>query len=102
MKHTSTAQEQATAQVALDGAVLLDARRTERYRRAHVPGALNLPPVLTERLAPIYAPDKTKVIFVLSDSDPDPALRLVASLRALGYTNVRLVRQPPTTSAVDV
>ena len=98
MNNTSIAQQQSTTQVALDGAVLLDARQTERYRRAHVPGALNLPSVLTERLAPIYAPDKTKMIFVLSDSDPDPAQRLVASLRALGYTNVRLARQPPTTT----
>ena len=94
MKNNSIAHEQLQSQVAIDAAVLLDARRTERYRRAHVPGALNLPPVLTERLAPIYAPDKTKVIFVLSESDPDPAQRLVASLRALGYTNVRLVGQP--------
>src|SRR5947208_17197597 len=102
MKNTSTTQKQSTTQVALDAPVLLDARQTERYRRGHVAGALNLPPVLTDRLAPIYAPDKTKMIFVLSESDPDSAQRLAASLCALGYTSVRLVGQPPTTSGVDV
>ena len=47
------------------GFVLLEALPPEQYRRAHLPGALNLPPDHVQRLASELVPKKDMAIIVL-------------------------------------
>jgi len=60
------------------------------YRRAHLPGALNIPAERVNELAPRLLPDKRAEIVVYCANLPCPSSRMAArALIALGYSNVR-------------
>ena len=58
------------------------------YHRAHLPGAINLPPSMITALAPKRLKDRVAEIVVYSETteEADHAAR---ELEELGYTNVR-------------
>jgi rhodanese-related sulfurtransferase len=61
------------------------------YRKAHLPGALNLPHDQVDPRAPALLPDKTAEIIVYCADRPCENSALAASrLRDLGYTRVRV------------
>ncbi len=60
------------------------------YRRAHLPGAINIPAEQVAELAPRLLPDKAAEIVVYCANLPCPSSEMAArSLRDLGYANVR-------------
>lgn len=77
----------------LDGGepvVVVEALPEQYYRKAHLPGAINLPHDEVDALAPRLLPDKTAAIVVycanLACENSGIAARRLA---ALGYVNVR-------------
>ena len=60
------------------------------YRRAHLPGAINIPAERVGELAPLLLPDQDAEIVVFCTNLPCPSSELVTrALLGLGYTNVR-------------
>ena len=60
------------------------------YRKAHLPGALNLPHDEVDALAPTLLPDKGAAIVVYCANLPCPNSEIAAQrLIELGYANVR-------------
>ena len=60
------------------------------YRKAHLPGALNLPHDQVDELAPRLLPDKIAAIVVYCANLPCQNSEIAARrLTELGYTNVR-------------
>ncbi|HXW91005.1 MAG TPA: rhodanese-like domain-containing protein [Terriglobales bacterium] len=61
----------------------------ERYREAHIPKALNLPPERIQELAPRLLPNKQAEIITYCTNNQCHASRYAArELAAMGYTNV--------------
>lgn len=68
------------------GYVLLDVRRPDEYEKGHIPGAINIPNEMIERMSS-HLPDLDQRIYVYCRSGVrsiDAASKLVKS----GYTNV--------------
>ena len=60
------------------------------YRKAHLPGALNLPHDRVDELAPALLPDKTAAIVVYCANLPCENSSIAAQrLTEIGYTDVR-------------
>jgi len=69
---------------------LIEALPYPFYRKAHLPGALNLPPEQVEALAPSLLPDKHATIVVYcADLACGNSTVAARQLTALGYANVR-------------
>ncbi len=69
---------------------LIEALPAPFYRKAHLPGAINLPPEQVETLAPSLLPDKQAAIVVYcADLACGNSTVATRQLTALGYTNVR-------------
>lgn len=68
-------------------AVLLDVRTKNEYRSGHVRGSVNLPLQNIENAKNLIS-DRDKPVFVYCLSGAR-SRRAVASLKAMGYTNVR-------------
>jgi len=61
----------------------------ERYREAHIPGALNIPPERIKELAPQLLPNKNSEIVTYCTNTRCHASSYAArELAAMGYTNV--------------
>ena len=70
--------------------VLLEALPEESYRRAHLPGAINLPPDQVRALAPELVPRKDFEVIVYCASATCHASDDVArELSEMGYSSVR-------------
>ena len=73
-----------------DEVIVIDARAPEKFRKSHLPRAINIPAGRAAELAPQKLPDKNAAIvtycvnFTWKLSD-----QLARELRALGYRNVR-------------
>ena len=69
---------------------LVEALPEPYYRKAHLPGALNLPHDEVDELAPALLPDKATEIVVYCANLPCPNSEIAAQrLIELGYANVR-------------
>jgi len=70
--------------------VVIEALPEPYWRRAHIPGALNIPVEQVDELAPVLLPDKGRRIVVYCADLACPASGMAARrLRALGYADVR-------------
>jgi len=70
--------------------VVLEALSPAEYRRAHLPGALNLPPGQVRTLASELVPRKDLEVIVYCAGPTCHASKKVAEeLTAMGYTDVR-------------
>ena len=70
--------------------VVLEILAPEEYRRAHLPGALNMPPDQVRTLAPELIPRTDFEVIVYCAGPPCHASDQAAhELAALGYTKVR-------------
>lgn len=70
--------------------VVLDTLPPEQYQRAHIPGALNLPPDQVRSLASELVPRKDLEVIVYCAGPTRQASEKVAEeLTAMGYTEVR-------------
>lgn len=71
-------------------AIIVEALPEMYYRKAHLPGAINIPVELVDTLAPRLLPDKHAQIVVYCADLPCPSSEMAARrLIALGYSNVR-------------
>ncbi|HVZ80131.1 MAG TPA: rhodanese-like domain-containing protein [bacterium] len=75
-------------------AVFLDARKPEEYQEGHIPGALNFYGNELDLFAPRVMPqlpDKAKeIVAYCHGGDCDLSLQVAETLRAQGYTNVKV------------
>ena len=70
--------------------VLLEALAPEGYRRAHLPGALNLPPGEERSLASELIPTKdTEVVVYCAGPECHASENAVRELAEMGYSRVR-------------
>src|ERR1700716_1617809 len=70
--------------------ILLEALSAENYQRAHLPGALNLPPEQVRTLASELMPHKDFVVIVYCAGPTCHACEYVArELSEMGYSDVR-------------
>jgi rhodanese-related sulfurtransferase len=70
-------------------ATVVEALPEEYYKKAHLPGALNLPHDAVDRLAPELLPDKQAEVIVYCANSPCPNSGIAADrLAELGYTKV--------------
>ena len=70
--------------------VLVEALPEPYYRKAHLPGAINLPHDQVDELAPVLLPNKGAEIVVYCANLPCQNSEIAARrLTELGYTNVR-------------
>ena len=73
-----------------EAVTIIEALPEPYYRKAHLPGALNLPHDQIDDLAPTLLPDKAAPIVAYCASLPFENSQIAAErLRELGYTNVR-------------
>ena len=69
---------------------LVEVSSEEDYHRAHLPGAINLPPEQVTRLALKRLRDKDAEIVLYSDGSPShPSEEAARELSERGYTHVR-------------
>jgi rhodanese-related sulfurtransferase len=72
-----------------DGITVVETLAPERYREAHLPGALNIPPERIKELAPKLLPNKDAEIVTYCTSTHWHASEYAArELAAMGYTKV--------------
>lgn len=70
----------------VEGAVLLDVRNADEFRRGHIPGAINMPVDSIESIVKKVKKKDTPIYsYCLSGARSG---RAVSALKALGYTNV--------------
>ncbi len=70
--------------------VIVEALPEPFYRKAHLPGALNIPPDRIDELAPVLLPDRDAQIVVYCANLPCENSEIAARrLMQLGYRNVR-------------
>ena len=70
--------------------VLLEALASEKYRQAHIPGALNMPPDQARNLAPELVPKRDiEVIVYCAGPTCHASNTVVEELTAMGYSEVR-------------
>jgi rhodanese-related sulfurtransferase len=68
---------------------LVEALGEQYYRKAHLPGAINIPHKAVDELAPALLPDKDASIVVYCANGPCPNSAIAAKrLVELGYTDV--------------
>ena len=73
-----------------DDLIILEALPAEYYRKAHLPGAVNLPHDRVDELAPSLLPDHSQRIVVYCSNAACPNSAVAADrLTELGYTDVR-------------
>lgn len=73
--------------------VLIETLPEEEYRKAHLPGAVCVPPDRVVDLVPELFPDRSAEIVVYGvDHESLAAPQAARELGALGYTNVRVYR----------
>jgi rhodanese-related sulfurtransferase len=73
-----------------EAVTLVEALPEPYYRKAHLPGAINLPHDQVDALAPILLPDKAAPIVVYCANTPCENSAIAARrLTELGYTDVR-------------
>lgn len=73
-----------------EGITVVEALPEMYYRRAHLPGAINIPAERVPDLAPLLLPDQGAEIVVYCANLSCPSSELVSrALLDLGYTNVR-------------
>jgi rhodanese-related sulfurtransferase len=84
-------RDELTAKIARhDHFRLVEVSAEADYHRAHLPGAINLPPNQVARLALKRLRDRNAEIVLYSDgSDSDPAEEAARELAERGYKNVR-------------
>jgi rhodanese-related sulfurtransferase len=71
------------------GITVVETLAPERYREAHIPGALNIPPERIKELAPRLLPKKDAEIVTYCTNTHWHASEYAArELAAMGYTNV--------------
>jgi len=70
--------------------VLLEALAPDAYRRAHLPGALNLPPGQVRTVAPQLIPAKdVEAIVYCAGPECQASENVARELAEMGYSNVR-------------
>jgi len=70
--------------------ILVEALPSESYRRAHLPGAINLPPEQVRSLAPELMPRRDfEVIVYCTGPGSHVSASVAQALSEMGYTNVR-------------
>jgi len=90
MVPTITREELTARQDRGERITLVEALPEPYYRKAHLPGALNLPHDRVDELAPALLPDKTAPVVVYCANLPCENSGIAAArLLALGYTDVR-------------
>lgn len=73
--------------------ILIETLPEEDYRRAHLPGAVCVPPDRVVEVVPELYPDRsTEVVVYGGDHESLAAPQAARELFALGYTNVRVYR----------
>ena len=70
--------------------VLVEALGAEYYADAHLPGAVNLPPRLVDRLAGRLLPDVDQRIVVYCSRTSHSSAMVARRLQELGYSHVRV------------
>ena len=72
-----------------EGLVVVDALPPMSYAASHLPGAINLPPELVDRWAPVRIAEKAaQVVVYCAGPDCDSSLEVAQRLIELGYTHV--------------
>lgn len=69
---------------------LVEALGPDWWADAHLPGALNIPASLVERLAPRLLPDPDRQLVVYASRSCNEAGPAAAALEALGYRHVHV------------
>jgi rhodanese-related sulfurtransferase len=72
--------------------VLVEALGAAYYADAHLPGAVNIPPGLVDRLAPALLPDRRAPIVVYCTGTSTSSHAVAQRLEQLGYTAVAVYR----------
>ena len=62
MERTVSTKELKRKRDSKEGITLVETLAPDRYREAHIPGALNIPPELIKELAPQLLPNKSAEI----------------------------------------
>jgi rhodanese-related sulfurtransferase len=71
------------------GIIVVETLAPERYREAHIPGALNLPPEKLKQLAPQLLPNKdAEIVTYCANTHWHASEYAARELAAMGYTNV--------------
>ena len=70
------------------GITIVETLAPERYREAHIPGALNIPPERIKELAPQLLPDQDAEIVTFGTNIHRHASEYARALAAIGYENV--------------
>ena len=68
--------------------VLVEALGAAYYADAHLPGAVNIPPALVDRLAPMLLPDRQASIVVYCTVGGSSSHAVAQRLEQLGFTAV--------------
>jgi rhodanese-related sulfurtransferase len=71
-----------------DPVTVVEALGAAYYDDAHLPGAINVPPGLVDRLAPALLPDRDAQVVVYCSGSCASAEAVAHRLEALGYTDV--------------
>jgi rhodanese-related sulfurtransferase len=75
----------------IDAAVLVEALSVEAYEAEHIPGAVNVPGVLTPDLAGAIAPDPGRTVVVYCSGQACTRSKVTAAaFERLGCTDVRV------------
>lgn len=72
-----------------DGAVLLDIRSAEEFKKKHIPGSINVPAEDIQKIESIVI-DKEIPVFIYGDGRRKPGRELYI-LKVFGYTNVTYI-----------
>jgi phage shock protein E len=87
MRRIASASPEMLRKHLADGALVIDVRSPEEFRRDHVPGALNIPLYELRDQVPQQVPDKDKVLLLHCLSGMR-SLNGLRQLQRLGYKNV--------------
>jgi rhodanese-related sulfurtransferase len=89
MEHTISTKELKGKLDRNESIKVVETLAPERYREAHIPGALNIPPDKIKELAPQMLPNKNAEIVTYCTNAHWHASEYAArELAAMGYTNV--------------
>lgn len=87
LKRSAFVAEARARQLLSSGALLLDVRSPEEFRRGHVPGALNVPLGQVRNQISHHTEDKSQALLVHCQSGGRSAIA-AHQLKSLGYTQV--------------
>ena len=85
---TRITREDLQVRLARGRSVLVEALGGAFYADAHLPGAINIPPGLVDRMAPRLIPDQDCPVVVYCSGSCSSADAVASRLEAVGYTNV--------------